>query len=89
MPVEPVLGPHLQLALARIFHELLSRDRETGNPLAGLSGLSRRSFSEDGSGASAKRMGVRPGRRLRNSECELRIEILQKARENQRTNGEI
>jgi hypothetical protein len=41
-----------------MFHELLSRDRETGNPLvvdaacgAGLSGLSRRSFSEDGSAA--------------------------------------
>jgi hypothetical protein len=30
-------GPHL----ARIFHELLSRDRETGNPLAGLSGAER------------------------------------------------
>ena len=28
-------------ALARIFHELLSRDRETGNPLAGLSGAER------------------------------------------------
>ena len=40
-------------------------DRETGNPLvadaacgAGLSGLSRRSLSEDGSGASAKYMTV-------------------------------
>jgi len=44
--------------LARIFYESLSRDRETGNPLAGLSGLSRRSFSEDGSAASAKKMGV-------------------------------
>ena len=43
--------------LARIFHELLSRDHETGNPLAGLSGLSRRSFSEDGSVASAKKQG--------------------------------
>ena len=48
-----------------MFHKLLSRDHETGNPLvadaacgAGLSGLSRRSFSEDGSAASAKRMGV-------------------------------
>ncbi|MBW2625919.1 MAG: hypothetical protein JRC54_07025 [Deltaproteobacteria bacterium] len=29
------------LALARIFHELLSRDHETGNPLAGLSGAQR------------------------------------------------
>jgi hypothetical protein len=27
--------------LARIFHELLSRDHETGNPLAGLSGAQR------------------------------------------------
>jgi hypothetical protein len=27
--------------LVRIFHELLSRDRETGNPLAGLSGAQR------------------------------------------------
>ena len=27
--------------LARIFHQLLSRDRETGNPLAGLSGAQR------------------------------------------------
>ena len=27
--------------LARIFHESLSRDRETGNPLAGLSGAQR------------------------------------------------
>jgi hypothetical protein len=44
----------VRIALARIFHELLSRDNETGNPLAGLSGLSRRSFSEDGSTASAK-----------------------------------
>jgi hypothetical protein len=41
---------------------------ETGNPLvvdaacgAGLSGLSRRSFSEDGSGASANYMAVLPG----------------------------
>jgi hypothetical protein len=40
-------------------------DCETGNPLvadaacgAGLSGLSRRSFSEDGSGASANNMNV-------------------------------
>jgi hypothetical protein len=51
--------------LARISHELLSRDRETGNPLvvdaacgAGLSGLSRRSFSEDGSAASAKKCSM-------------------------------
>ena len=49
--------------VARIFYELLSRDHETGNPLAGLSGLSRRSFSEDGSAASAKKMGVPPGNR--------------------------
>jgi hypothetical protein len=28
---------------------------ETGNPLAGLSGLSRRSFNEGGSAASAKK----------------------------------
>jgi hypothetical protein len=38
------LGPHLsQLPehLARIFHELLSRDHVTGNPLAGLSGAQR------------------------------------------------
>jgi len=34
------------------------------------------------------KMVVPPGRRLRNAECGLRIEILQKARENQRTNGE-
>ncbi len=27
--------------LARMFHELQSRDRETGNPLAGLSGAER------------------------------------------------
>ena len=27
--------------LARIFHELLSRDHATGNPLAGLSGAQR------------------------------------------------
>ena len=27
--------------LARIFHELLSRDHEIGNPLAGLSGAQR------------------------------------------------
>jgi hypothetical protein len=39
-------------------HELLSRDHETGNPLAGLSGLSRRSFNVGGSAASAKKMGV-------------------------------
>jgi hypothetical protein len=50
-------------SLARIFRELLSRDHETGNPLAGLSGLSRRSFCEDGSAASAKKMGVPPGNR--------------------------
>ena len=36
-------------------------DRETGNPLAGLSGLSRRSFSEDGSAASANNMAILPG----------------------------
>jgi hypothetical protein len=29
------------VALARMFHELLSRDRETGDPLAGLSGAQR------------------------------------------------
>jgi hypothetical protein len=29
------------VVLARIFHELLSRDHETGNPLAGLSGAQR------------------------------------------------
>jgi hypothetical protein len=29
------------IVLARIFHELLSRDHETGNPLAGLSGAQR------------------------------------------------
>jgi hypothetical protein len=32
-----------------------SEREETGNPLAGLSGLSRRSFGEDGSEASAKK----------------------------------
>jgi hypothetical protein len=32
-----------------------SEREETGNPLAGLSGLSRRSFSEDGSAASANK----------------------------------
>ena len=31
--------------------------------MVGLSGLSRRSFSEDGSAASAKKMGVPPGNR--------------------------
>ena len=43
-------------------------DRETGNSLvadaacgAGLNGLSRRSFSEDGSPASANNMAVLPG----------------------------
>ena len=30
-----------QILLARIYHELLSRDHETGNPLAGLSGAQR------------------------------------------------
>ncbi|MGD9271467.1 MAG: hypothetical protein PVH08_10380 [Syntrophobacterales bacterium] len=29
------------IRLAWIFHELLSRDHETGNPLAGLSGAER------------------------------------------------
>ena len=57
--------------LARIFHEFTpwrDCDHETGNPLvadtacgAGLSGLSRRSFSEDGSAASANNMAVLPG----------------------------
>ena len=32
---------HRTFILARIFHELLSRDHETGNPLAGLSGAQR------------------------------------------------
>ena len=48
-----------------MFPELQSRDRKTGNPLvvdaacgAELSGLSRRSFSEDGSAASANYMDV-------------------------------
>ena len=31
----------IPLVLARIFHELLSRDHATGNPLAGLSGAQR------------------------------------------------
>ena len=31
----------MRTTLARIFHELLSRDHETGNPLAGLSGAQR------------------------------------------------
>jgi len=31
----------MKIWLARIFHELSSRDRETGNPLAGLSGVQR------------------------------------------------
>jgi hypothetical protein len=31
--------------LARIYHELLSRDHETGNPLAGLSGAERARIS--------------------------------------------
>ena len=31
----------LLTGLSRIFHELLSRDHETGNPLAGLSGAQR------------------------------------------------
>jgi hypothetical protein len=51
--------------LARIFHKTVWRDRETGNPLvadaacgAGLSGLSRRSFCEDGSAASANKMAL-------------------------------
>jgi hypothetical protein len=30
-----------EAVLTRIFHELLSRDHETGNPLAGLSGAQR------------------------------------------------
>ena len=51
--MEPNLKLHAASYLARIFHVLLSRDHETGNPLAGLSGLSRRSFSNNGSAASA------------------------------------
>ena len=39
--------------LARIFHELPSRDRETGNPLAGLSGAQR----------ARKQMDLPPGNR--------------------------
>jgi hypothetical protein len=30
-----------EAVLTRIYHELLSRDHETGNPLAGLSGAQR------------------------------------------------
>jgi hypothetical protein len=33
--------PIPKIGLARLFHELLSRNHETGNPLAGLSGAER------------------------------------------------
>jgi hypothetical protein len=36
-------------------------DLETGNPLAGLSGLSRRSFNGGGNAATANNMTVLPG----------------------------
>jgi hypothetical protein len=52
-----------------MFHELLSRDHETGNPLAGLSGLSRRSFNGGGSAASANKMGVPAHHRERSGEA--------------------
>ena len=36
-----IIQDHTLRQLALIFHELLSRDHETGNPLAGLSGAQR------------------------------------------------
>ena len=41
----------MEISLARMFHGLTLRDRETGNPLAGLSGAQR----------ARKQMGVLPG----------------------------
>jgi len=56
-------------APARVFHELPSRDRETGNPLAGLSGAERSERELDGcaTGSTIAECGLRIGNLLKSS----------------------
>jgi hypothetical protein len=49
-------------------------DVKLGTRLRGLSGLSRRSFSVDGSAASAKKLGTSPKGGSPEDKCELRNE---------------
>ena len=56
---EPACGTE-RLVSSKLWRRRKRSEREeTGNPLAGLSGLSRRSFGEDGSAANAKKCEMR------------------------------